>query len=179
MGCGSLISKHGGAARTLPHPCPCCLPAGTLVRLQGARCKSMGCVWLCTTMVLISRCKYGAVHAGGVQAIKCFDRFCAEQNEKSPVKCGFLSLKQGVFSALHTAAVPLGAPLLVNLLHSLVLPSHGQMPVSVPTVPWGACVSGCVFSSKKVTKSACLCLHTFASFWHILVLLICSQLHLP
>lgn len=150
MGCGSLISKHGGAARTLPHPCPCCLPAGTLVRLQGARCKSMGCVWLCTTMVLISRCKYGAVHAGGVQAIKCFDRFCAEQNEKSPVKCGFLSLKQGVFSALHTAAVPLGAPLLVNLLHSLVLPSHGQMPVSVPTVPWGACVSLDVcFPAKK------------------------------
>lgn len=88
MGCGSLLSKHRGAARTLPRP------AGTLVRLQGAQCKSTGCAWLCTPMVLISLCKCRTVHAGGVQAIRCFDRFCAEQSEKSPVKCGFLSLKK-------------------------------------------------------------------------------------
>lgn len=143
MGCGSLLSKHRGAARTLPRP------AGTLVRLQGAWCKSTGCAWLCTPMVLISLCKYRTVHAGGVQAVRCFDCFCAEQSEKSPVKCGFLSLKKKVSSGMHTTAVILGAPLLANLLDSLVLASRGQMPVSVPTASWGACVSGCVFSSKK------------------------------
>lgn len=158
MGCGSLLSKHRGAARTLPRP------AGTLVRLQGAWCKSMGCAWLCTPMVLISLCKYRTVHAGGVQAIRCFDHFCAEQSEKSPVKCGFLSLKKkGVLCLAHHCCAP-GGP---SPCKFAGFPGFGFPWTDASICPHGLlgclCIWMCVFQ-QKMTKSACLCLHTFASF---------------
>lgn len=153
MGCGSLVSKHRGAARTLPRP------AGTLVRLQGAWCKSMGCAWLCTPMVLISLCKCRTVHAGGVQAIRCFDRFCAEQSEKSPVKCGFLSLKKkGVLCLAHHCCDP-GGP---SPCKFAGFPGFGFPWTDASICPHGLlgclCIWMCVFQQKS--DKVCMSLPT-------------------